>query len=154
MVRAFVGLSTMTSVWATGRGVTGSFFIAPAAGAWKTVAVRTPSTPAEVATVAPTQAQHHVAVLPLAAATAAEASAAIAAGLSTGSLNLSLHAAAIAPDAAHALRKTIYGINGDTHAKESVESGGERGGEMRVRRNLCREDLKVYIPGEGLENFR
>lgn len=100
MVRAFVGLSTMTSVWATGRGVTGSFFIAPAAGAWKTVAVRTPSTPAEVATVAPTQAQHHVAVLPLAAATAAEASAAIAAGLSTGSLNLSLHAAAIAPEGA------------------------------------------------------
>ena len=41
-----------------------------------------------------------MAFLPLAATTAAEASAAIAAGLSTGSLNLSLHAAAIAPEGA------------------------------------------------------
>ena len=41
-----------------------------------------------------------MAVLPLAATTAADASAAIAAGLSTGSLNLSLHAAAIAPEGA------------------------------------------------------
>ena len=100
MVRAFVGLSTMTSVWATGRGVTAPFFIAPAAGAWKTVAWRTPSLPAVVATVPPTKAHPQVAVLPLAATTAAEASAAIAAGLSTGSLNLSLHASAIAPEGA------------------------------------------------------
>ena len=44
--------------------------------------------------------QIFVADLTVAASSAADASAAIAAGLSTGSLNLALHASAIAPEAA------------------------------------------------------
>jgi len=47
-----VGLSTMTSVWATGWGVTAPFFIAPAVGLWQTDGAGSAEIRDEVATVA------------------------------------------------------------------------------------------------------
>jgi NAD(P)H-quinone oxidoreductase subunit 2 len=100
MVRALVGLSTITSVWATGRGVTASFFIASAAAAAHGASAdRQNGRPGSLQSAAP-EAVIAVVELTLAASSAAEASAAIAAGLSTGGLNLALHAASIAPEGA------------------------------------------------------
>ena len=94
MVRALVGLSTMTKVWDTGRDESTSFFIASPApmrnSLWHPFSGRGCGTAATVRSTG-----HDSPV-----ADATEASAAIAAGLSTGSLDLQLHAWAIAPEGA------------------------------------------------------
>lgn len=106
MVRALVGLSTMTRVWATGRRDTASFFIASTGPA----GIRAPDRPSRWRLQSATSRAYPnpVADLFLAAAssvipaptTAASAAEAIASGLGTGALALQLNAGAIAPEAA------------------------------------------------------
>ncbi len=102
MVRALVGLSTMTRVWATGRRDTASFFIASTGPA----GIRAPDLPSRWRLQSATSRAYPnpVADLFLAAATAATTAAtaaeAIASGLGTSAMALQLNAGAIAPEAA------------------------------------------------------